>query len=116
MNCPHCFDPERGYSTGEINQCGSLDCAYCDVAATRVALNAAMHALPPLTAADKYYHAYLLGMQARDAEALALTDMLRSMWGHAIELGETDYFDDPQFGKDEWSADCKAAADMLRKK
>lgn len=44
-----------------------------------------------------------------------LVSMLLKMWGHAIELGETDYFDDPQFAKADWSADCAAAAKLIAK-
>lgn len=49
------------------------------------------------------------------AQESELVPMLRSMWGHAIELGETDYFDDPQFGKADWQADIEAARLLLQK-
>ncbi len=109
MNCEKCFDVTLGYATGEVDQRGNLDCAHCNAATERTALNAAMRDVC-LTTKDQDWHAYQLGKAAALAEMLP---MLRKMWGHAIELGETDYFDDEQFEKEQYRQDCIEAAKLI---
>ncbi len=109
MNCTKCFNAQLGYCTGEINQNAYLDCI-CGVADERVALNEAMKNLEYMILQDEYFHAYRLGKAAAIAEILP---MLRKMWGHAIELGETDYFDDEQFEKEQYRQDCIEAAKLI---
>lgn len=108
---------ERCNGTGETNGYGVLDCSApgCTAASERACLNAFIEALPPMTAYDKHWAAYQMGKDSRDEEVQAMAGMVRKMWGHAIELGETDYFNDPQFGKDDWSADCAAAAKLIQR-
>jgi hypothetical protein len=105
--CPICND------TGEAIY-GQLDCAApnCTAATERAALNTLIDALPKMAPYDLQWTAYQLGRAMAEKE---LVDALRKIWGHAIELGETDYFDDPQFAKADWAADCEAAAKLLRK-
>ena len=105
--CPICND------TGEAIY-GHLDCGApgCTAATERAALNTLIEAMPAMTPYDLQWTSYQLGRAAAVAELLPV---LRSMWGHAIELGETDYFDDPQFGKADWQADIEAARLLLQK-
>ncbi len=101
--------------SGEVNQMGSLDCVFCDAAEMRAALNAAVASLPPMTQSDLVWYAFQAG---RKAEAVKLADSLRCMWGWAIELGETSYFDDDGYEsndieKAEWQDDIDRAHKFL---
>ncbi len=161
MTCTKCFSVTLGYSTGEMNQDGYLDCAHCGIAAERVALNDSMSKVNMIKQ-DEHFHAYQLGKAAAmvdaqlkmvqvlaagmvmdmpelpiynrskqaikiiqrmdsveiprvitPAEESELVSMLRKLWGHAIELGETDYFDDEQFEKEQYRQDCIEAAKLI---
>jgi hypothetical protein len=108
IKCPTCND------TGETGPYGQIDCAApgCTAATERAALNTLIDALPAMTPYDLQWTAYQLGRAMAEKELRA---MLLKIWGHAIELGETDYFDDPQFAKADWAADCAAAAKLIAK-
>jgi hypothetical protein len=109
--CEKCFCDVLGYNTGEVGQNAYLDCT-CSVVKERLILDEAMIEAGLMIRQDEHFHAYMLGKAASEKE---LVDMLKKMWGHSIELGETDYFNDPQFAKADWAADCAAAAKLIAK-